>query len=263
MNEKKDANDNPASRLYSILSRAKATNAGIVSEGYAQVFGLDAKDFGQLLRKLGLMSGEADKVARILKELGETRPHELYLESLPYIKKNFEIVHFAQQWQQFKGPNFRDVDLKTLLFCADRLSQRRPEKTLASEVLQKLLDGVTELYEEVSEADVEQELKAVLLDQLQKIRQAINDYAVRGIDGLREAAADALLTAIGNRASLQHEAERFRQQRESPYENTNEKFKNPILDYNSFIVTLATTVQWGTDITPRIERRLKLFLPSE
>ena len=60
------------------------------------------------------------------------------------------------------------------------------------DTLKDLSQKVDDLYSEVRDSDLDQNLKRTILDGLQAIRTAIHDYTVRGAEGLQEALATAL-----------------------------------------------------------------------
>ncbi|MGW0665318.1 hypothetical protein [Streptodolium elevatio] len=69
-----------------------------------------------------------------------------------------------------------------------------------------MTQSVTELVEEVHQADIDGALKLLLIDYLQKILTALNMYRIEGSDALR----DAAFATAGAMVSTSDLSERFR-----------------------------------------------------
>jgi hypothetical protein len=61
-----------------------------------------------------------------------------------------------------------------------------------------LLTQVEALYSDIWTSDLNEDLKKIVLENLQKIKTAVNDYRIRGADRLQ----DALATVIGTFAMV-------------------------------------------------------------
>jgi len=190
---------NPAGRLLEILKRARAGSAPTtIAKGFAQIFDIGSDDFGELFRHLSLAEEAADQVSTLLKLSGNESFQRTYLECLPRIKRIFNVRHLDANWQQHIKDTLFDSELRDLQYCSDLLSEHFPEELIEADQLMELLKEVEALYDDVWTCDLDDDLKKIVLENLQTIKNAVNDYKIRGADGLQ----DALATIIGTAAMV-------------------------------------------------------------
>jgi hypothetical protein len=250
--------NNPAARVHAILAHASKIRATTILEGYASTFTLKMEQLGDIYRLLGLLDAEADEVARLLKELGETTHYELYLESLPMIKGRFLIQNFGAQWEQFRI-GIRNEDLVRLRFCSDTLSKRHPEKTITSGELTSILDRVNKLYEEIAKSDTDPDLRNLILDQLENIRRAIHEYRVRGVGGLRQAVANCVLI-VANDSRIRRACEESTEKRKSDDSEEASLLNGPVVAFVNLISSLLTIGLWEYSVLSAIAPAIQHLL---
>ncbi len=98
---------------------------------------------------------------------------------------------------------FDKLALDNLEFCADLLSRLRPEKTIDTETLTKIAKQVEQLRRDAEAAKIDESLKSSILDDLDDIASAIEDYAFGGISSLERGVQRAFgsLVLKGDRAA--------------------------------------------------------------
>lgn len=91
--------------------------------------------------------------------------------------------------------------LTGLEFCSDKLARTLNEQIIDQESLDELREQVEEMIKVILDAEIDSALKAVILDHLQAIHQAILTYRIHGAAGLKR----ALDSGVGS--LLRHQAE--------------------------------------------------------
>jgi hypothetical protein len=83
--------------------------------------------------------------------------------------------------------NIGEVDLKILDFGVDAVAKICREKVVDENELAKLRSEIQDLYEHISELEIDKHLKTVWLDMLKIMENAVHEYRIRGVERLREA----------------------------------------------------------------------------
>lgn len=122
---------------------------------------------------------------------------ELYLGTITRIETLLLSANPTAAWSnvtgQLQGPN-----LIALEFCADTLDRLSGEQEIKEEFLDELKAEIERLTGAILASDVEPELKQLLSDKLDQMRQAVLKYRIHGIEGLRvavEASVGAVVLA--------------------------------------------------------------------
>ena len=186
--------NNPAGRLYSILSRAKTAGGANVLSNFASAFGTPPENVPQIMLNFGLLGLTVDEISEQLKRINAMDTLDIYLESVPSLKSALSIQNLATNWAGYKDL-LRDDDLKTLQHCSKDLAKFSSETVLSEEQLTDFKTKIDALYEELFQStELEPELKRVVLEHLESIRRAIHDYRIKGIRPLEEALCVTALT---------------------------------------------------------------------
>jgi hypothetical protein len=181
--------NNPAGRLYEILSEAQNRNGGTTRLQLAEIFQIHSDDTQELLRRMNELIELVNDAERSLRELTEAQEidSEDFLAPFPHIRAtlNDMVRNLSSNWDNFKrfGP---DV-LTSLRLSSSLLSKFQPEDVIDEQELKGFAVEVDTLNEKVMASSLETELKTVILDQLEIIRRAISEYRIGGTARLREA----------------------------------------------------------------------------
>ena len=195
-------NENPASRLLSILTEARSMGDNKKTrEVWGKVLGVNPNDNSLLLptfAKFLLLIQETRKSIEAVEELNK----ELYLKPIAKIETTFRYINFEENWQRLKR-ELDDVTMAQLEFCADRLNSYVSVRSIAPEELARLLEEVNKLIADVIETNIEADLKSFVVRGLEEIRRAIIEYRISGLEGLRRALELNLGAILFNRDRVQ------------------------------------------------------------
>lgn len=249
-------NDNAAVRLLSILKRAQSVSnmSNQARFCWAQVFDIVDANTNQLtpeqevelvsrLVQLRTLIGDVEKGLRMIKGINLER----YLRPFPRVLNAVKLTELQQQFSSYISP-LTEGDFVVLEFCAEKLSEHHVEGVVEEDVLAEMLRDVNDLYENILSSSLNDELKTLILDQLEIIRRAVHEYRIRGIARLCEALPTLVGTYILNKELIEGSAE------------TEEvgKFKNTLGKF-------ASTVAFASNMTKLIEaasRYVPALLPG-
>ncbi|HEY0459237.1 MAG TPA: hypothetical protein VGC97_08890, partial [Pyrinomonadaceae bacterium] len=128
-----------------------------------------------------------DEVEAILKSK-EDEDYELYKTPLPKIRLALVPSRFNEGFSATLA-QITDSDVHLLRLCAKAIAKDFSEKVVDEETLLKIDSEIRELYEEINKAEINQNLKIVLLELLEAMHQAIHEYRIRGINSLKDSIA--------------------------------------------------------------------------
>lgn len=191
-----DTYNNPAGRLYRLLQQGKQAGNQNRSarEVWGEVFGLDPSDTPGLFRRLSLAAELPDAVAAAVRNLPGEDPN-LLLDWVPRAKQVLSHENLAASWNGIIQ-KIDDGDIRVLRICSQRLSGRLDQVDLED-------DGLTRLREEIQSAvaeaqaatDVPAEVRDFVIQSLQRILLALDEYQFRGMAAFREAVERFLTSA--------------------------------------------------------------------
>lgn len=127
------------------------------------------------------------------------------LEHLPNIEKALSFSFYLENPLNEILSRFTDSDLVGLWYCSRELHRIAPEPWLPSSVLEELTQQLSELVEDLQSSDLPVDLKLFALRHLSAVRRAIEEFRIRGVEGLRVALLVAG-TAFVSESRLQEEA---------------------------------------------------------
>jgi hypothetical protein len=207
--------DNPAARLHRILSSLSAHSPGTrLLDAWRAILAptIPANDnnFG-LFRRYGQFLALPKRVRDTLLTVPNINK-DLYFRWVPKLEAALCSVTFSGQVAAFPAA-FDKSALDNLEVCADRLSVQQPEKTVDAAELTKLTRDARQLHSDTEASAIEEDLKTYILEGLDDILSAIEDYDLEGIASLergvkhafgtivvtQEKAERAVKTAIGSR----------------------------------------------------------------
>lgn len=180
------AHNNPAGRLHGILTEALPLQANKPArQAWAKVFKIDVSATGKLLYDLAELT-ELLRLSRERIEQIEGIDHDLHLQPIEKLEDAFATMNVNAAWNDFKA-HLDDATMVGLAFCANTLSQHYKEGEIEGEALESLLDEAEALRKIVLESDLDERLRAVLVENIESFRHAILQYRIRGAEGLLRA----------------------------------------------------------------------------
>lgn len=181
-----DELENPAKRLHALLSSARKQNGKRPSgEVWATVLNIELSNQGELLVRIADMIHLVDKVKRSITNLNDAN-HNLLLERIHNVETIFTNLNFNQAWE-VNQKYLDETTMYSLRVCSDVLSKGIGNKEVSEEELKKIQSSVEELLNSTLNAEIDSELKSIVIENLEAIRKSIIGYRINGVDGMRQA----------------------------------------------------------------------------
>src|SRR5260370_3116301 len=194
---------NAAARVHKFLKAAQNLNGATTHQQLAKAFELDQKATNiALLRTLVQATEALDEVEILVKQIPKV-DHQLFLKGLDQLKAGLAAGAANTDFNQWKARYLRPEQIQPLEYCDELLSRHYPEDEIALDDLQRILKHVNEVYESVMASGLNAELKAAILELLEKIRQAVHDYRMKGVYVLKDALASATGELVLHRDEVQ------------------------------------------------------------
>ena len=201
---------NPASRLYNILeegrrikntptksgsrvngSRVKAPVPIKANDAMARLFNVSRGDFAALYEKQVSLLRLLRRTKAILQAMEDPNAHQ-YQRCVKPLENAIRKINLAdnQSWQ-LNAAVPSDSDMALLGLAASAIEEIYPERLLELEELEELKSGADTLLNEAKSADVSQLMRAIIIDSLENVKFAIEDYETNGAEGLKSALAES------------------------------------------------------------------------
>jgi len=232
-----EISNNPAGRLHALLNEGKNKQMDKqASEIWSEILNVPKEDTGLLLRRVGHVLSLPSSVKEAMSYI-EDLDHNIYLRWLSSVEASFSILNFQMQWKQFIT-RFDGEVMYGIEICSDRLSRERPEKTADENNLENLLEKVNELLTELDGTDLDANVWFYIYDHLIKIKEAIEEYKIRGIKPL-EAVFEQTI------GGLVLTPEIYQKSKDT---NSGKRFWE-VMGYLAIVVTItASSIQIGKDV---------------
>jgi hypothetical protein len=198
---------NSAKRVLKLAQKvSKQPEDKSTAEAWASVFGLEEKtaksDPHPIYSQLQLVREEIESVKRLMTNTGI--PSELYIPYLERVSKVVSVTNIAAPWKNYKQHIQPDVVL-SLKYCAALLPE---EEALSIEELQKILDKVLELRQEIDNSALSGHVYDFLMGQLEIIEKSIRQYPIKGSESIRRAFTDGFADLASRADDLRNEEDR-------------------------------------------------------
>ncbi|HJQ30912.1 MAG TPA: hypothetical protein VJ866_01960 [Pyrinomonadaceae bacterium] len=187
--------DNPAERLYNLLTKASAMEGGRVSRVLSEVLGIEIDSHDEFCSAVIEFWRLFDDVIDRL-SLVEDIDEEIFIKPIHRLRGAVPLMHLNGPWDSYKSA-ISDVDMRSLKHAIHELRRQPFPPKIEEDVLDKLEEDVAGLYDRIDEAeatDVPEELRTVILEGLWEILSAIRQHNARGATPLHR----ALLVNIGS-----------------------------------------------------------------
>jgi len=190
--------NNPGSRLYlqleAIRNKAKtpkSTTTAKKGEGMklrtvlADVSGNEETETVKLFLFLVDLSNLAKQTAAAIQVVPNI-DHNTYVRPLQKIEKGLMCTTVDVLAKTFAKRVLTEIDMLSLRVCADLLATVYVDTTIPPTEISALQQDVEDLLKEVLNTNLPNDLRDFLIDNLEKIRQALLGYRIRGNQGIRE-----------------------------------------------------------------------------
>lgn len=215
--------DNPARRLAeSLTSLTGYVNIPII-RAFSEVFKFPAEDKVSFFKAIGHLNDLADQVIYQIRKI-PNEDHDFYLKSMGAIQAAISPNSINDDWSSYRQ-HLVSGALHDLRHCAYLLGKFHTENDIDKTEIATLKARVAELYEMISASELDSELKFLIYDLLTTLQIALDDYKIKGTDGIKRAVIHAFGVVHLNK----------------------EKFKNSsspsaVKDIDDFFKTVITTI---------------------
>lgn len=183
--------NNPAGRLYLLLNRGKGMQEGVqILDVWRSLLAVEKTP--ALLRRLGDVYALPGQIDAKVRQTDDPMAPDLYLRWRGHVQSAMDTP-FHVPWQNF-SKHLDPTTMMALEFCAHYLSKVAPEPVIDVKELAKIREHVEGVLAELREGkdDLPEPLHAFLFTKAVGMLNAIDRYALLGIDALREAFDSAL-----------------------------------------------------------------------
>ena len=189
--------NNPPGRLLSFvneaISCAGSTNNRI-DEVWLQVLNLERDDrtIPRVYSHLSLMCDLLDETESMIASAIDEDRRELYLRSLPEIRKGLLPGNLQSNWNQIEK-YFSKAALTGLEFCAADLPKEHP---ISQDEIKSVYTELDSLFKSVHESKLNKTLKTWLLTLLSNAKLSIDLYRIKGARAFKQALREMVGEAV-------------------------------------------------------------------
>ena len=193
-------------------------------EAWIQAYSVDGLGFLQKLHELMFIVDSCEQVIGQEQAINQ----DLYLKQITEVKRALSLLSMnSGSWRAFLTI-LNDSLMVSLLLMSESISFYGGEEVIPEEELASLQSDIEDLVNKVVDSDIDADIKSVLLEGLEAVRQAILNYRVSGAEGIR----NAVDRNIGSYARHKEEFDRA----------SENEGKEVIYDYKRFINEVNATI---------------------
>jgi len=197
--------NNSAARLYDILSTARSQfdpkqREVKIIQVWASVLNVGTEDTVERLHFVAHLLALLRQAKLDVQALPGVNT-QIYLKPFSKLERAFSSMNLDASWNNFTS-HLDDATMVALEFCADTLSNNRPEPIIDAETLKSLQADVESLIEKITLSDLLPETKLLFLKNLENIRLAILEYRINGSVGLSQSLDLSLGSILRNKDKI-------------------------------------------------------------
>lgn len=171
--------NNPAGRLLAILTDGKKIGSNTpCREAWAQLLDLKGKPNHLLIGRIGKVYSLADEIAAELSRVDNVEVLR-FMGWTKYFENSFSQCNLDQPWTSFIN-HISEPAMDYLHMTSSFLSTNRPQPVLKRDELLDISDNAEQLIQKIIDSSIPEHLKRYFLEQLRKIRFAIEEYQITG-----------------------------------------------------------------------------------
>jgi hypothetical protein len=177
--------ENPAENLLSIVEKAcQVASHETQRKGWSFILNLEQDNDVDILDGIANTIKLIVRTKKAIDSLEEGYDKELFLNPVDRVLAQVRAVHLDGSWMPVTQ-SF-DRNLKTSLqFCANVLKMNLTQKSLDTNQIESWMKEIDALLIDIIESEVPQELKYLFVNHLEKLRRALLNYWLFGIEGVR------------------------------------------------------------------------------
>ncbi|GAB2956095.1 hypothetical protein [Aquaspirillum soli] len=195
---------NPAGRLHKILVAAKRqADNKTVRDVWAYALNVESND-AEVTKAVVELYSLTHQIQSLIK-MKDGLNHDLYLNSFSSVEKALIPLNLASSWSSVKA-HLSDEALTRLQFCAEELSRFYAEDSLSKEELQNVIEKIDALFNTVYSSNLADTLRLALLEEVERLRNAISMYKIKGAKGLKDALQGTIGAVVANQEEIRNAA---------------------------------------------------------
>ncbi len=186
--------NNPAARLYELARRARTVGGEIPARLWASVFELpythDRANPEELVEIVKALMALEDLIDETEAGIQDLKFDDFYLEAFPPLRQVVfsSLASLRGSVNGLMSP--LTLEYVTLLrVMGSEWNKKRPEPEVDEQVLKEIQAEAHELFEEIKAAEIDSELKRLILSLSAEIEDAIKQYRIGGPERLKDTLA--------------------------------------------------------------------------
>ena len=178
-----------ADRLYRIIRDAFNAPGDTMINVWAQVLHLPTKDRLQVFRGILSVAALVDEVETKVRQQGG-KATNLYVRALDQVR--LILMSNVDQHKNGLAQHLKSEVVNDLEHCAAQYSEIDHEIPIAKEDVNSIKIRVDELFQDISNSKLPNDLRNSLLELLEVMRQQMAQFEIRGVTALHECLRQAL-----------------------------------------------------------------------
>lgn len=203
------AKNNPAEQLLNILKEfpEQATKPNEIALNiWSRVLDAGAYDFPARFAQFQLL---IDDVCRLIEADNAIENKAIYLAWKSPLLQLLNTTSLLDNGPKFNNKfNKESIIMHTLTFCSEALSKSFGTEDIEEESINKLSELVEQLHQISKEEVKNPQLRIIILELIESIRETIRLYEIRGIQGIQEALERLAGSMLFHQKLFESEAER-------------------------------------------------------
>ncbi len=240
-------NYNPASKLLDIFKQANSKSGGIsIKQVWSEIFKIDSDNNKKVFEKIAYLYGLVEELKDQMKTVTNFNENV----DLKFIHKIEQILNQANldgPWENCKQILASDGPLYNLEICENKLNDEFRNHNDSNKELSDLIEEIEELDKDVSQAEINPDLKKFILSQIEIIRRGVWSYRVYGVDAFKNSIGEIYKSFCV----------------ENHIKPKNEKEKNIVSQWSEKLDKVIVIIQKSEKFLPVINFARKLLNPAD
>ena len=236
---------NPASRLYEILTSAKkyCNDQGgralekeeNVKDVWASIFDIDKQDEEKIFLSIVRVIEQIETVKKAVDKIESSSKNHL-IKIITELEKEIMNMRLKDDSDSLKKA-LNEERLASLTGLAFALDARNQYCNIEEETILEFREKIALLIQDISDLQLKDELKKVVIDNLKQVDLMIENYKLYGVDGIKSAVENGFGSIMLNK-ELSEET------------NENSKFKETLIQVLNLFGNINTAVTFVKNVTP-------------
>jgi hypothetical protein len=229
-------NNNPLGRLHNILSEIADSNNLSPYTTLSAIFNLNPDDKGAILASYSELYKLCEDARLLINNLTNIN-HNKLLEPINSAVLALSRINFNNSIDGLRNLNdcLDEKLLSNLDLCSEMLSFSYKEKYLEDSTLKELSDNLNLIINSITDSNINDELKLILIQHLNTIDLSIKKYKIYGVSGIKSSLTSTIGDIVINKDLV-----------------TTEDEKSVIENILGLMSKINTVISFSKNITPLI-----------